>query len=94
MVNRESLNRQNQQMTPMPGNFWSIQGDFIYRHHNEPQVKLHVPKEETFTIPLTYFDVTMATCTNLDVLILTIVGMWTRIEVYQILRKDSRSSLC
>ena len=25
--------------------FWSIQGDFIYRHHNEPSVQLHVPKE-------------------------------------------------
>ena len=30
--------------------FWSIQGDFIYRHHNEPRVQLHVPKEETFPI--------------------------------------------
>ena len=30
--------------------FWSIQGDFIYRHHNEPRVQLHVPKEETITI--------------------------------------------
>ena len=26
--------------------FWSIQGDFIYRHHVEPGVKLYVPKEE------------------------------------------------
>ena len=25
--------------------FWSIQGDFIYRHHNEPRVELCVPKE-------------------------------------------------
>ena len=32
--------------------FWSIQGDFIYRHHNEPRVQLYVPKEETFPIPL------------------------------------------
>ena len=32
--------------------FWSIQGDFSYRHHNEPRVQLHVPKEETFPIPL------------------------------------------
>ena len=31
--------------------FWSIEGDFIYRHHNEPRVHLHVPKEETFPIP-------------------------------------------
>ena len=26
--------------------FWSIQGDFIYRHHNEPRVELCVPKKE------------------------------------------------
>ena len=24
--------------------FWSIQGDFIYRHHVEPRVQLDVPK--------------------------------------------------
>ena len=28
--------------------FWSIQGDFIYRHHNELRVQLYLPKEETF----------------------------------------------
>ena len=31
--------------------FRSIQGDFIYGHHNEPRVQLYVPKEETFPIP-------------------------------------------
>ena len=25
--------------------FWSIQGDFIYRHHSEPRVQLYVAKE-------------------------------------------------
>ena len=35
-----------------PGRFWSIRGDFIYRHHTEPRVLLYVPKEETFFIPL------------------------------------------
>ena len=35
--------------------FWSIQGDFICRHHNEPQVQLSVPKESTFPIPLDFF---------------------------------------
>ena len=44
----------------------SIQGDFIYRHHVELRVQLHVPKEETFPIPLKYIDVT--TFSNLDVL--------------------------
>ena len=47
---------------------WSIQGDFIFRHHNEPRVQLHVPKEETFSIPLTYIDVARSTHTDLDVL--------------------------
>ena len=28
--------------------FWSIQGDFIYRHHKELRVQLYVPKEGTF----------------------------------------------
>ena len=26
--------------------FWFISGDFIYRHHVEPRVKLYVPREE------------------------------------------------
>ena len=48
--------------------FWSIGGDFIYRHHVEPRVQLYVAKEETFPIPLKYTDVTRAICTKLDVL--------------------------
>ena len=34
--------------------FWSIQGDFIYRHHVEPRVESNVPEEESFPIPLKY----------------------------------------
>ena len=26
---------------------WSIQGDFIYRHHNERRVQLYVPKKHS-----------------------------------------------
>ena len=37
--------------------FWSIQEDFIYRHHVEPRVQLYVPKEESFPFPLKYIDV-------------------------------------
>ena len=48
--------------------FWSIKGDFICRHHNEPRVQLHVPKEETCAIPLRYIDVSRSAHTNLDVL--------------------------
>ena len=46
--------------------FWSIQGDFIHRHHNELRVQHYVPKEETFPTRLKYIDVTRAPYTNLD----------------------------
>ena len=46
--------------------FWSMSGSFIYRHHVEPRVKLHSPRE-SFPIPLKYIDVTRTTHTNLDV---------------------------
>ena len=48
--------------------FWSVQGDFIHRHHNEPRVQLYVPKEETLPIPLNYTDATRSTYTDLDVM--------------------------
>ena len=48
--------------------FWSVQGEFIYRHHNEPRVLLYVPKEETFPIPLKFFAVTGSAHTDLDAL--------------------------
>ena len=47
--------------------FWSIQGDFIYRPHIEPRVHLYVPKEESFSIPLKNIDVIRSTHTDLDV---------------------------
>ena len=43
-------------------------GDFIYRHHVEHRVKLYVPTEESFLIPLKCIDVTTTTVTKLDVL--------------------------
>ena len=46
--------------------FWSISGNFIGRHHVEPRVKLYVPGEQSFSIPLRYIDVTRATSTTLD----------------------------
>ena len=42
--------------------------EFIYRHHVVPRVKLYVPKEEPFPVPLKYIDVTRTTHTSLDVL--------------------------
>ena len=47
--------------------FWSMSGNFIYRHHVEPRVKLYSPREESFPIPLKYIDVSTTTHTNLDV---------------------------
>ena len=49
--------------------FWTITGEFIYRHHVEPRVKLYLPREEAFPIPLKYTDVTRTTHASLDVLI-------------------------
>ena len=48
--------------------FWSMSGNFIYRHHVEPRVKLYSPKEESFPIPLKYIDVSRTAHTNLDVM--------------------------
>ena len=47
--------------------FWSMSGNFIYRHHVEPRVKLYSPRKESFPIPLKYIDVSRTTHTNLDV---------------------------
>ena len=46
-----------------------MSGNLIYRHHVEPRVKLYVPREETFPIPLRYIDVSRATCTTLDLVL-------------------------
>ena len=47
--------------------FWSKLGNFKYRHHVEPRVKLYSTREESFPIPLKYIDVSTTTHTNLDV---------------------------
>ena len=44
-----------------------MSGNFIYRHHVEPRVKLHSPREASFPIPLNYIDFSRTTHTNLDV---------------------------
>ena len=46
--------------------FWSIQGDFINRHHIEPRIQFLVTREESFPIPLQYIDVTRSTHTDLE----------------------------
>ena len=47
--------------------FWSMSGNFMYRHHVEPRVQLYSPREASFPIPLKYIDVSRTTHTNLDV---------------------------
>ena len=47
--------------------FGSMSGNFIFRHHVLPRVKLYSPREESFPIPLKYIDVSRTTHTNLDV---------------------------
>ena len=51
--------------------FWSIEGNFIYRHPGEPRVKIFLLKEELFPLPLRYIDVARRTNANtiLDVLL-------------------------
>ena len=48
--------------------FWSISGNFIYRHHVEPRVKLYSKRVESFPVPPKYIDVSRTTHTNLDVM--------------------------
>ena len=47
--------------------FWSISGNYIYRHHVESRVRLYVPREESFPILPKYIDVTRSTHADLDV---------------------------
>ena len=44
-----------------------MSGNFIYRHHVEPRVKLYSLREESIPVPLKYIDVSRTTHTNLDV---------------------------
>ena len=48
--------------------FRSMSGNFIYRHHVEPRVKLYSPREESIPIPLKYIDASRTTRTNLYVM--------------------------
>ena len=47
--------------------FWSMSGNFIFRHHVEPRVILYSPREDSFPVPLKYIDVSRTTHTHLDV---------------------------
>ena len=56
-------------MRKRKSDFWTITGEFICRHHVVPRVKLYVPQEESFLIPMKYIDVTTRTYTSLDVML-------------------------
>ena len=48
---------------------WTVTEDFNRHPHVVPRVKLYMPKEDTFRVPMKYIDVTRTTCTSLDVLL-------------------------
>ena len=70
--------------------FWSVQGDFIYRQHTEPRAQLCVPKEETFTIPLKYIDVTRSI--DLDVMKEKNIDDYWNVDSSKHLQDSSRES--
>ena len=51
-------------------------GNLIFCHHAEPRVKLYMPKEESFPIPMKYIDVARTTHKSLDVLLERHVDYW------------------
>ena len=73
--------------------FWSIQGDFIYRHHIEPRVQFFVSREESCPIPLSKIDVISATYADLEIAQeneFRTIGMSTRKEICQIRERVSQ----
>ena len=74
--------------------FWSIQGDFIYRHHNEPPSPYRRKKHSVFhwnTLMLLGLLLLIWTCCKRNEL--TISGMSIRTDICHIHGEDSRSSL-
>ena len=72
-----------------------FKGEFINRHHVELRVKLYMPKEESFLLPLKYINVTRNAHTSLDVLlekILKIAGTWMEKQNGQVHRQASLDS--
>ena len=50
--------------------FWSMSGDLITRWHRTPRLKMYVPDENTFPIPLKYIDVVRTTITDLEIMMM------------------------
>ena len=76
--------------------FWSMSGNFIYRHHVEPRVKLYSSRRESFPVPLEYIDLSRTTRTNLDInknAASTTIGISMGQEIFLVLGQVSVSSL-
>ena len=74
--------------------FWSVMWDFCYRHHVESRVKLYMPKEESFPIPLKYIDVTRTTHTSLDVLLEKPIEDYWKVEETENYQMHEQASQC
>ena len=77
--------------------FWTFTGEFIYRRHFVPRVKLYMPPEETYLVPLKYIDVTRNTRTSLDVLLEKSIGDFSNVDGdrdCQIRGSDSQDLQC
>ena len=93
-VSRESQPTESPNDAEARADFWSSQGDFIFRYRNEPRVQLYVLKEETFPILLKYRDVTKSIAliwTSCKKNELTTTGMSIRASICQTRGDDSQS---
>ena len=60
--------------------FWSVSGTHICSHHVEPRVKLYVPREASFPSPLKHIDVTRATSTSMDVMLVKSIDDYWNVD--------------
>ena len=65
--------------------FWSMSGNFMYRHHVEPRVKHYSPREELVPSPLKNIDVSRTTQTNFDVKQERRIDDYWNIDLFRIL---------
>ena len=79
--------------TPLQDSSYDGEARNDFRSISGIRVKLYVPNEESFPIPLKYIDVTRATNTSLDRKIPMIIGTLMEIENCQICGQFSQDSL-
>ena len=66
--------------TEVTSTFWSMSGEFIYRHHAVPRVTLYVPQENSCPMPLQHIDVERQNKTKLDVLQVKIIDEFWNVD--------------